>query len=141
MAGELTRRHRNTILNVESGRPVKFKTIAELMVRMGYPANSPEMGGIALLWLESVTGIPLSQPDVEAAARKVIATYGTSARTAARRLHEAIHRSSLTPEQIDLLVYAASQPNVLNIVNLVRIQVKGQAGIDPTEHLKVAEDK
>ena len=47
--------HRNTVINVESGRPVKFKTVADLMAMMGYDRNSAELKSIALLWLESVS--------------------------------------------------------------------------------------
>ena len=83
---KLARRHRNTVINVESGRPVKFKTIAELMVKMGYGTKSAEMKAIALLWLEAVSGIPFSQPETEAGARKAVAGYQASARQAARQL-------------------------------------------------------
>jgi len=58
----LARCHRNTILNVEGRRPVKFKTLARLMGKMGYATNSAEMASLALLWLESVSGLDLADP-------------------------------------------------------------------------------
>ncbi|MDB6168438.1 MAG: transcriptional regulator, family [Verrucomicrobia bacterium] len=137
----LARRHRNTVVNVESGRPVKFKTIAGLMVKMGYPASSVEMRSIALLWLESLSGLSFSRPDTEASARKAIATYGSSVRSAARRLHEAINRADLTADEIELLVFAAGDRNVLEIVDRVRELVHTLAAADRTAQLKVAEDK
>jgi len=68
---ELAGMHRNTVVNIEAGRPVKFKTIAALMGQMGYGANSPELKSMALLWLESVSGIPFSRSETQAAARKL----------------------------------------------------------------------
>src|SRR5690606_41157894 len=60
--------HRNTVINVESGRPVKFKTISRLVQKMGYAADSEDMKSVALLWLESASGIRFSQPAVAAQA-------------------------------------------------------------------------
>ena len=135
----LTRRHRNTVINVESGRPVKFDTIAELMLKMGYAKGSAEMKSVALLWLEAVSGIPFSQTVTEASARKAIATYGSTSRQAAKRLHETITRADLTADQIDLLVYAAQRIPMLNIIENIR--ELGQSDANEGPQLKVAEDK
>src|SRR5581483_6746854 len=35
--------HRNTVINIETGRPVKFSTIADLLQKMGHARESPEM--------------------------------------------------------------------------------------------------
>ena len=131
--------HRNTVVNVESGRSVKFKTIVQLMLKMGYAAGSAEMRSVALLWLESLSGIPFQQTETEVSARKAIATYGSSSRQAGKRLHEAINRADLAADQIELLVYAAQNEPVLNIINGVRELVLSKS--DETPQLKVAEDK
>ena len=130
--------HRNTVVNVESGRSVKFKTIAQLMLKMGYAAGSIEMRSVALLWLQDVSGIPFSQTDTEASAKKAIATYGSSSRHAAKRLHDVVARADLTTDQISLLVYAAQRTPVLNIIENIR--ELGQSDVDAPQ-LKVAEDK
>jgi len=138
------RRHRNTVINVESGRPVKFKTIAELMVKMGYAAGSPEMKSVALLWLEAVSSIPFSQPETEAAARRTIAGYRAATRPAVRQLDEAIARAGLDPAQIDLLAFAVRHPGVLamleNLRRLAADLAEEQAGDGAAAVLKVAED-
>jgi transcriptional regulator with XRE-family HTH domain len=136
----LARRHRNTVINVESGRPVKFKTIAELMVKMGYGPKSAEMKGVALLWLEAVSGIAFSQPETEAAARKAVAGYHASARQAARQLDEVVARASLDVGQIELLAFAARNPGVLGILQNVRTLVTELAVGERVAEREVAED-
>ena len=133
--------HRNTVLNVESGRPVKFGTLAGLMGKMGYAPESDEMRTLALLWLEAVSGTSFSQPGILAAARKQAAVYGRGAQLAARQLAEAVLAAGLTTDQIRLLVFAARQPEVLTIVEAVRDLVESTAGDDSVPQLKVAEDK
>jgi transcriptional regulator with XRE-family HTH domain len=136
----LAHRHRNTVINVESGRPVKFKTIAELMVRMGYGAKSAEMKGIALLWLEAVSGIPFSQPEIEAGARKAVAGYQAGARQAARQLDEAVARAGLEVGQIELLAFAARNPGVLAILRDLRALAIDLAAGERMAEREVAED-
>jgi transcriptional regulator with XRE-family HTH domain len=134
------RRHRNTVINVESGRPVKFKTIAELMVKMGYGTNSPETKSMALLWLESVSGIPFSERETEAAARKAIASYRPTPRDAARQLERAILSAGLESGGIGLLAFAARHREVLSILENVRSLAAEFASGDDQASLKAAED-
>jgi transcriptional regulator with XRE-family HTH domain len=134
------RRHRNTVINVESGRPVKFKTIAELMVRMGYASHSPEMKGIAMLWLESVSGIPFSRPEAEAAARKTIGGHRAASRQAARNLDDAIARTGLDASQIELLAFAVRHPEALSILDSIRSLVSQFKPGPEAAELKVAEE-
>lgn len=112
--------HRNTVVNIESGRPVKFKTIATLMQKMGYATTSTEMKSIALLWIESVSGIPLSHSKTGTSAKKAITTFRSPARHAARSLENAVLAASLSPKQIELLAFAARHPDVLAILESVR---------------------
>lgn len=138
---ELAGCHRNTITNLESGRPVKFKTIAELMGKMGYTDQSAEMKSIGLLWLESVSGIPFSHPRTEAGALKSISTYRKSLRDSARRLEAEVLKSGLPASRIDLLIFALRHPEMLSILENVRdLLVTLNAGEDLPE-LKVAEDR
>jgi len=139
---ELAHCHRNTVINVESGRPVKFKTIADLMDQMGYARTSAELKSLALLWLEAVSGIPFSRKATEASARKIITSYRTSARQAARRLEEEALRANLTTEQIGLLVFALRRPEILSILDNIRdLVVTAEAeSLPDTPQLKVAED-
>ncbi len=137
---QLAHRHRNTVINVESGRPVKFKTIAELMVKMGYNAASGEMRAIALLWLEAVSGIPFSQSETEGAARKALGGYRASARQAVRQLDEAISRAGLDVAQIELLAFAARTPGMLAVLDSVRALAVDLATDEIAAEREVAED-
>lgn len=137
---ELAGCHRNTVTNVESGRPVKFKTIAELMEKMGYTAQSTELKSIALLWLEAVSGIPFSQPRTEAAAMKAVSGYRRSLRDAAKQLETEIVARSLPTRQIDLLLYAIRHPEMLAILENVRDLVATLQSDADAPALKAAED-
>ncbi len=132
--------HRNTVTNVEAGRPVKFKTIARLMVKMGYPQESKEMKSVALLWLEAVSGLPFSRAGTEAAARKGVAGHRSASRDQTRLLDAVIDRANLNAEQIGLLVFAARHPEALAILASVRDLVSNLAESDDPAELKVAED-
>ena len=116
----LARVHRNTVVNVESGRPVKFKTIAALMRKMGYADRSPEMRGIALLWLEAVSGLPLSRDDAEAAARSTVEQHRQAHHEALRQLEQQIAAGNLSPQQIELLGFAVRNPEIIEIVASIR---------------------
>lgn len=133
--------HRNTVTNVESGRPVKFKTIAELMGKMGYTEQSAEMKSLALLWLEAVSGIPFSQPRTTASAVKTVSSYRRSLRDSARRLESEVLKSGLSPARVDLLVFALRHPEMLSILEQIRDLV-ATSRADPADfpELKVAED-
>ena len=137
----LSRCHRNTVVNIESGRPVKLKTIAKLMQKMGYAAGSAEMRSVALLWLESISGLPFSRGETEQAARKSIATYRSGARQAAKQLEEAIVQAGLSQEQIGVLIYAVRQPRMLGLFEEFRDLVVDLAAENAGPQLKVAEDK
>jgi transcriptional regulator with XRE-family HTH domain len=135
----LARCHRNTILNVEGGRQVKFKTIAELMGKMGYATNSPEMASLALLWLESVSGLDLADPARLGPVRQRIATYSRSTNQAAHHLLETVRRAKLGEREIRLLAFVAQHPEMLAIMESIQDLVQTPAA-GPAE-LKAAEDR
>ena len=112
--------HRNTVINVESGRPVKFKTIAELMAKMGYDTTSPETKSIALLWLEAISGINLTQEQSSNEAHERIAQYRATEKEAVQLLGELIMSEQLTVGQIRTLYYAVEQPEVISILESIR---------------------
>jgi len=112
--------HRNTVINVESGRPVKFKTISRLVQKMGYAADSEDMKSVALLWLESASGIRFSQPAVAAQALEGVNRHQTAVHAATARLQAAALDANLTAEQIDLLIYALRHPDILAILGHIR---------------------
>lgn len=135
----LARCHRNTVINVESGRRVKFKTIAGLLKRMGYAADSPEMTGVALLWLQSVSGLALADPATLGKARRTIAGYAQMKQQAVSSLLEAIQAAGLAEREVRLLEFAAQRPGILEIVATVRDLLLA----DPVEEKEflVAEDE
>jgi transcriptional regulator with XRE-family HTH domain len=136
---KLARCHRNTVINVESGRQVKFKTIARLMGKMGYATDSHEMASLALLWLESVSGVDLADPSMLGPVRQKLAAYDRPASQAAQHLVETVRRARLNEREIRLLAYAAQHPEMLAIVDSIKDLVQSVAA-GPAE-LKVAEDK
>lgn len=134
-------KHRNTVANVESGRPVKFVTVAELMKKMGHDSGSAEMKALALLWLESVSGIPFSRSDVETTARKSIALYRSNAKLAVRQLEEIALARELTADQICVLYRIADDPDLLSIIRDFMVYVAKEAIPANRPHLRAAEDK
>jgi len=124
--------HRNTVINVESGRPVKFKTIAELMAKMNYGLHSPETKSMALLWLEGVSGINVTQEQSVTDAHERIAQYRATEKEAVQFLGEAIMRAHLSVEQIHTLYYAAQQPEAIAILESVRKLAQPGAQQKPT---------
>ena len=136
----LARCHRNTVLNVESGRPVKFATLARLAGKMGIASDAPEMASLALLWVEAVSGLDLADPASLAPARQKIATYHRSTARSFAQLQAAVRRAGLAESDIRLLTLAAQRPEILSILRAV-------CGLLPPEEeaagpaLRAAEDK
>lgn len=135
----LARCHRNTVINVETGRPVRFATLARLVTRMGYASDSAEMTSLALLWLESVSGIDLADPAKLSGARQKTAAYARSARQAANQLAETVQKAGLNDRQVRVLEFAARNPEILRIIESIRDLVPA-ADVEIPQ-LKVAEDK
>lgn len=132
--------HRNTVINVESGRPVKFKTIAELMDKMGYPSGSPEVKSIALLWLESISGITLTPEEATRDAIRQIEHYRATEQQAAQMLAEAAISARLSLNQIRTLLFASGRPEVIAILENIREMLSGErAPAEVTPDLQVAE--
>lgn len=107
--------HRNTVLNVESGRPVKFSTIVLLMHSMGYEADSAETKNLAVLWLEAVTGVHLA-----AGGSHDRAGGGRRLGAATQQLQTEVARRRLNREDIELLTFAARHRKVLNALRAIR---------------------
>lgn len=112
--------HRNTVINVESGRPVKFKTIADLMAMMGYGSESPELKSIALLWLESVSGVNLTSEQSTAEARRKIARYRATEQEAAQMLADTVIAEHLSIDQIRTLLFASGRPEIISVLENIR---------------------
>jgi transcriptional regulator with XRE-family HTH domain len=111
--------HRNTVINVESGRPVKFQTVAGLMEHMGYARTSAETKLLALLWLESVSGIALAPSEAQT-------LRGASTRDASRdEVDELL--AGLRREELDLIEFAARHQEVLQILRAIRTLLRGSA--------------
>jgi transcriptional regulator with XRE-family HTH domain len=112
--------HRNTVINVEGGRPVKFKTIAELMAVLGYGSESTELKSIALLWLESISGVNLTSEQSAAAARDSITRYRATEQDAAQLLADTAIAKHLSVDQIHALLFATSRPEIITILENIR---------------------
>lgn len=112
--------HRNTVINLEKGRPVKFKTIADLMGQMGYESDSPEMSSMALLWVESVSGVRLASSRSLSNARRRVAAMRSGMHGAVEQLALCLKSSGLDESAVDLLHFAAAHPAVLRMIAEVR---------------------
>ncbi|HXC01245.1 MAG TPA: helix-turn-helix transcriptional regulator [Opitutaceae bacterium] len=138
--------HRNTVINIETGRPVKFGTIAELLAKMGYAKDSPETKGMALLWLEAVSGLKFMPADAQKSAEHLRSLYRRSVRANQDELLASIQDHHLSRDQIELLAFASRHPEVLEILRAVRdfseIQTLASAAGKETSTrlLKAAED-
>jgi transcriptional regulator with XRE-family HTH domain len=138
--------HRNTVINIETGRPVKFGTIADLLLKMGYAKDSPETKGMALLWLEAVSGLKFLPADAQKTAEHLRAVYRRSVRANQEELLASIQDHHLTRDQIELLAFATRHPAVLEILRSVREFSQSQAiaaaaAKEPPEpELKAAEE-
>jgi len=134
--------HRNTVINVEGGRPVKFKTIAELMAVMGYGSDSTELKSIALLWLESISGVNLTTESSAADARRSIERYRATEQEAAQLLADTVIAEHLSVDQIHTLLFASGRPEIIAILENIRGLVGG-AGPSENEEtaLQAAEGK
>lgn len=110
--------HRNTVINLESGRPVKFGTITQLMEKMGYPADSDETKQLAILWLEAVTGVQVSRAEAQRLGGAI--DRAARQRSGLPALEAELSRRRLGREDIDLLRFAASHRKVLNALKAIR---------------------
>ena len=131
--------HRNTVINVEGGRPVKFKTIAELMEVLGYNRDSIELKSIALLWIESISGINLSNEDHAAEARRAIAAYRATGQEAAQLLADTVIAEHLSIDQIHTLLFAAGRPEIISILENIRSLLDPAKVENDEDALQVAE--
>ncbi|MBA3848782.1 MAG: hypothetical protein C0502_02145 [Opitutus sp.] len=136
----LARCHRNTVVNVESGRPVKFSTLARLAGKMGIASDAPEMASLALLWVEAVSGLDLADPSALGPARQKIATYHRSTGRAVGQLQEAVRRAGLPESDIRLLTLAARRPELLSILRSICELLPPEAE-EAAPALRAAEDK
>ena len=137
---KMARCHRNTITYLEGGRrTVKFRTLAKLMSKMGYASNSLEMASIALLWLESVSGVDLIDPSAISSVRSKVVTYERNTTQAARDLIDAVKRSKVSERNLRLLTFAAQRPEILSIIQTVHDLL--QETIADNSTLKAAEEK
>jgi DNA-binding XRE family transcriptional regulator len=124
--------HRNTVLNVENGRPVKFKTIAALMQVMGHDTTSPETQSVALLWLESISGINLTNEQNAAAAYERIARYRATEKEASDLLAQAVMGAHLNVDRIRTLCFAVSHPEIIEVLeNIRKLIEQGKDGPAP----------
>lgn len=135
--------HRNTVINVESDRPVKFSTIADLMRTLGYGPDSKELRQIALLWLEAVSGVRFTPEEASSTARKIRTEYRSAVAPEMKALSGAITRRGLKREQIRLLHMAAEHPEILEMLEALSELLARPDAPAAGEHspdLMVAED-
>lgn len=121
----LAKCHRNTVSNLESGRPVKFATVVRLMKQMGYSESSRETKLLALLWLEAVTGIRVTERESTTLLREMMDKNGD----ALRALEAEIRRRRLDPTKLEALSFAAKHDKILESLRAIQELVVGREKI------------
>ncbi len=110
-----------TLIKAESAeRRVKFTTVAEIVRALGYPDDSVEMREVALLWLESVSGIRFGADDATQAIRHIVQREEVKNGTLLDALREEICRIGLTQTEIKLLTWAVSHQPAIEILSHAR---------------------
>jgi transcriptional regulator with XRE-family HTH domain len=118
--------HRNTVINAESRRPIKFKTIAHLMAKMGYAKDSEELMSMALLWIESASGIALSQVKTLEKARAFLGRAGSGSDKDLQVLISTVVHEHLTREEIQALIFVAGNRDFFELVMKLQMLVQGK---------------
>jgi transcriptional regulator with XRE-family HTH domain len=130
--------NRNTVLNVESGRRVRVRTLAHLIAHLGDNITSAEANAVLLAWVEAESGVAITKASVTRAQDKIV-KYSRSTAEATGELVEAIRTGRLKEADIRMLSLVATTPAVLSIVRSI-CDLLPQADEDLSE-LKVAEDR
>ena len=131
--------HRNTVINLEQNRQVKFKTVALLLNVMGYEMESPEMRRIALLWLEAVSGIHFTLQEVIREKKKMDREYRKSKKSTIDLLNTTIAERNLTEEKLKNLLMAIEHEEVMDILsNARKLQKKTSSRTSPTAAVEAA---
>ncbi|MCC5789762.1 MAG: helix-turn-helix domain-containing protein [Opitutales bacterium] len=127
--------HRNTVINLEQNRQVKFKTVALLLKVMGYDQDSPEIRRIALLWLEGVSGIHFTLQEVIREKKKMDREYRKSKKSTIDLLNTTISERNLTEEKLKLLLNAVENPEIMDVlknINTYAKKVSNSSSVDMT---------
>lgn len=132
--------NQSTLTKAETdGRTVKFKTVAEIVRALGHRDDSPAMREIALLWLQSVTGIHFSSDDAYTAAQELIEHQKVTLGDLLDALSNVIAERGLSPSEIQLLSWAAARPPALEILSYARQLEKYPEFNDAAQLAAVAE--
>jgi hypothetical protein len=87
---------------------------------MGYGQDSTELKSIALLWLESVSGVNLTSEQSTEDARNKIARYRATEQEAAQMLANTVIASHLSVDQIHTLLFASGRPEIISVLENIR---------------------
>lgn len=108
--------HRNTIINLEQNRSVKFKTVALLLQIMGHDENSEVTRRAALLWLEGVSGIHFSLKEVIREKKKMDRDYRKSKKSSIDILTTSISEKNLSEAEVGFLLATVENEELMNIL-------------------------
>lgn len=125
--------HRNTVINLEQNRQVKFKTVALLLKVMGFDADSPEVRRMALLWLEGVSGIHFTLQEVIREKKKIDREYRKSKKSTIDLINTAISERNLSEEKLKLILKAVEHSEVMGVLECVgAYEKKVSSALSPT---------
>lgn len=108
--------HRNTIINIETGRSVKFQTIAKVLDVMGIKAGTVKYRIMAVLWASDVCKVDLSAANKDKALTKEMGRISSDEAKALSELGEAISNSDLSAPQIKALARVAKKQETLSAI-------------------------
>jgi transcriptional regulator with XRE-family HTH domain len=111
--------HRNTVVNVERGRAVKFATIAGLMEKMGYSKQSGETRKLALLWFQATTGIGVRLDETG------IIDLSRKRSPAVLRAELAARLKRMDQADIEIVHFAVANREIMNALKAIRCLVEG----------------
>jgi DNA-binding XRE family transcriptional regulator len=124
--------NRSTVVNLESGRPVRFETVAQIMAAMGYGKESAEIKLLVLLWTEKATGVSFTSAEAASLVHDARRVHGKEVAAAVSCLQNEIEANHLSTREVDLLIFAARHACVIDsleaISRLVPQDKKSSAG-------------
>lgn len=112
---------RATIVNAENEQErLRFSTVAQIVRALGHRDDSSAMRDIALLWLQSVSGIQFGVEEASDAIKHLLTREKFRNAELLDQLSNTIATHGLSPKQIALLTWAASRAPALELLEHAR---------------------
>jgi transcriptional regulator with XRE-family HTH domain len=107
---EKTGCHRNTVINVERGRPVRFATISKMMASMG--ATEEQTKTMAMLWVGGTAHLEVTGES------EAWASASQPMKTAWANLKK--HLDAMDSDQLETMGWVAASPSLLKALKIIK---------------------